>query len=213
MKLATILNEFKQMLEADGPIEIGDIVHNFPRTHKAALQKLWGGRRLVYKGKTLFDGDGLGTAYRGAMKAAEKVKTRGIVTPLRYESQEEEIEVEIGDMQEVYLGYSEAEDKLYIGYDVWLEDESLEKAFDKLYLAETGEEFDPDSDDPKFEKAWREFKKEDGNTFWGMLFELESSDGATFTADCIQEEAGGFYKGIFKNPQFKGLKLVDLRLD
>ena len=66
----------KSILESDAPVEIHDLVKNFPTTHKKALQKLWGGKRLVYKDKTLFDHEDIGPAYRGAIKAAEKAKER-----------------------------------------------------------------------------------------------------------------------------------------
>ena len=213
MKLQTILTEMKTILENETPVEIHDLVKNFPNTHKKALEKLWGGKRLVFKGKTLFDHGDFGPAYRGAIKAAEKMQKRGLELNFHFRGADASTDVEISEMQEVYLGYDEAQDKLFIGFDAWLDDEAIEKVFDDLYQEAEGEEFDVDSNEPKFVDAWREFKNKEGSGFWGLLFELESSDGANFTADPVHDEAGGFYRGIYRTPSFKQLKLIDLRLD
>lgn len=203
----------KSILESDAPVEIHDLVKNFPTTHKKALQKLWGGKRLVYKGKTLFDHDDHGPAYRGAIKAAEKAKKRGLSLSFRFRDAETEKEVDISEMQEVYLGYDESQDKLYIGFDAWLDDQAIEEVFDDLYRESEGEEFDVDSNEPKFVDAWREFKKLEGKGLWGLLFELDSTDGEHFTADLVHDEADGFYRGIYRSQVFKSMKLIDLRLD
>jgi hypothetical protein len=203
----------RSILKSDAPIEIHDLVKNFPNTHKKALEKLWGGKHLVFKGKTLFDHDDFGPAYRSAIKAAEKTQKRDLELKFRFRGADASTDVEISEMQEVYLGYDEAQDKLFIGFDAWLDDEAIEKVFDDLYQEAEGEKFDVDSNEPKFVDAWREFMNKEGSGFWGLLFELESSDGANFTADLVHDKAGGFYRGIYRTPSFKQLKLIDLRLD
>jgi hypothetical protein len=213
MKLQTILTEMKSILESDAPVEIHDLVKNFPTTHKKALQKLWGGKRLVYKGKTLFDHDDFGPAYRGAIKAAEKVSKRGLHLSFSFRDAVIEKDVDISEMQEVYLGYDESEDKLYIGFDAWLDDQAIEEAFDDLYRKSEGEEFDVDSNEPKFVDAWREFRNKEGKSLRGLLFGLDSTDGEHFTADLVYDKVGGFYRGIYRSPFFKSMKLIDLRLD
>jgi hypothetical protein len=213
MKLQSIIAEMQLVIESGTPVEIGDLVKNFPNTHTKALKQLWGGKRLVYKGKTLFDHDDFGPAYRGAIKAAEKVKRSGLSLNFSFRSAETESDVEITDMQEVYLGYDEKQDKLYIGFDAWLDDDVIETVFDKLYREAEDEEFDTDSNDPKYENAWREFKRTSGATFWGILFELTSTDGENFKAEVVHNEPNGFYKGIYRSRVFKTMKLIDLRLD
>jgi hypothetical protein len=205
--------KLKFLLEEAGSYEIKDLVTNFPSKHGKALQKMWGkSGALLYKGQPLFKDGSLGAAYEGAMEAAEKMQGRTVATSLYFDGSSNDVELEVDEMQEVYLGYDKKQDKLYIGYDVWLNDESVEREFDKSFEDITGDRFDADNDEhSKIFRDWRNSKDYPG--FSGFLFELSSKDGKTFKADLIQDSSGGFYKGIYGGHEFKRLGLVDLRLD
>lgn len=203
------------LLEEAGSYEIKDLVQNFPSTHGKALQKMWGkSGALLFKGQPLFKDDDLGPAYEGAMKAAEQYDGTDVEVQVYYEGDSDSVDIQVDGMQECYLGYDKKHDKLYIGYDVWLNDESIESAFDYIFKSATGERFDADNDDHNEEyRVWKSSKDYPG--FMGFLFELSSKDGKRFNADLIHSEVGGFYKGIYnsKSGEFKRLGLTDLRLD
>lgn len=192
-------NLLLELLEEAGSYEIKDLVKNFPSKHGKALQKMWGkSGKLLYKGQPLFDGASLGAAYEGAMEAAEKINGEAIRISVYFEGESDEVDIEIDEMQECYLGYDKKQDKLFIGYDVWMNDESIEQAFDEVYKQATGERFDADKKD--HEESYRAWKTGgDYPGFTGLLFELSSKDGRTFEADLVQDSPGGFYKGVYNS--------------
>lgn len=202
------------------PIELKDIYAAQKGKTEKAIDKLWGTDKLMYKGQLFFKGTDhdFGPVYEGAFKAAEKVFKK-FNTELVFRHESKEVEVELGDRdsQEVYLGWSPTEDKLYMGFDAWLQDETnngINNAFDDMYHEATGDKYDPDSKDTKYHKAWKEFS--DSNLFLGILVELTTTDGKKFTADIVESVGKGFYSGIYNsknNSEFKRLKLIDLRLD
>jgi len=213
-----------------GPVEIKDVIAHFPSKYKKVLQVLWGTHRLTYKGQQLFTGRessmddtaaDLGPVYMGAIHAAEKamkkmtvpVDIQGMPDVLlndenvrrKHGNLESEIESEIDESQECYLGYDPKHDQLYIGFDCWLNDEAYNEFANQF-----------DDSNPEIEKAlnkvWKEFNEK---KFQGELFKLTSSDGKNFKAeeDDSVSGPGGFYKAVYKSPGFKRLGLVDLRLD
>jgi hypothetical protein len=212
-----LIRELLEMLNEDLPkqIELNDLAKAFPTKHGKAFAKLWGGDRLTYKGQQLFAGGELGQAYKGALKAVTK-EMKSFEHTVVYKRDEQTVEINDAESQEVYMGWSEEEDALYIGLDVWLNDDSADggpigAAFDEMYKEDTGKDFDPDISGGPEQKAWTDFSSK--NMFVGALFELSSKDGKTFTADLISSDCGGFYKSIYKSQFFKRLKLNDLRLD
>jgi hypothetical protein len=202
------------LFEETGSYEIKDLIDNFPSKHGKALQKMWGkSGALLYKGQSLFQDGDLGPAYNGAMKAAEKYDGKELEVQIHFKGESDSADIEVDGMQECYLGYDRKRDVLYIGYDAWLSDESIEKAFDTVYEYATGERFDADNDEHHEEfRKWKSGKEYPG--FTGLLFELSTTDGKRFDAELMEDAPGGFYQGIYnKSPEFKRLGLVDLRLD
>lgn len=197
------------------PIELSALVKL--KDHKKIINKLWGTKYLAYKGQTFFTSESIvggggstfGPAYNGAIKAAEKEFKQIELDPIEVQNPKgkrneiDNIKFE-NNFQEVYLGYDPKSDKLYIGYDAWAD---LDAAFTKW-----SNKFD--DEDPEVEKVldkvWKEIKDQD---FQGVLFELETKNGKTFSADVDDIEERGFYKGIYKSPMFKHKNLIDLRLD
>lgn len=221
MKLAEIHSHY--IVEADepgapdlngkGPIEVSDVLKYFPKNYQKVLRVLWGKPRLSFKGKPFFD-----EVYNDIDDALEQAKKDGYEVEMsipvegtdELDMDELNYQAEVADTQEVYLGYSPSEDCLYVGVDVWLQEESFNEAWDREFENATGEEFDMDNEEHAkvFNSAWKEYRD---NGFVGALFKLEG-DGP-FDAQEEITMPGGFYRGVRPSPTFKALKLVDLRLD
>jgi hypothetical protein len=215
-----VLKELLQLREAEVPMELADVIKFFPKKHGEALQKLWGGKRLVWHGMRFFDDGGLGEAYEKAEEAAKAYIADGY-------NAEASLEVELPDgemadvqwdalfeddeVQEVYLGYDPKRDVLFIGFDAWTSDDEFNAAFDRTWEEETGEEHDMDNDEHQeaYNRIWKDYQDQNMG-FWGLCFEI--------SADMKAEEAlppmpGGFYRGSFKLLKSQNNNLVDLRLD
>lgn len=211
MKVQDLL---EAITEGDTPesFELKDIVTNFPTKYDKMIKALWGKDQLTYKGKKLFADGLLGPVYEGAIKAAEKELGRMTIEfelpdpedggdsfmsidNMRFEE----------DAQEVYLGYDPKQDQLFIGFDAWLSEDLYNDATQKF-----------DDSDPEVEKglnaAWKFFSD---HRFYGVLLDLDTSDGVRFRASENQDvgsQPGGFYKAVYKKIK-TDMKLVDLRLD
>lgn len=201
MLLRELLEE-KNTLDKNKTYEIRDVVEFFPKGKEKLLRKFWGfDGGLTYKGQLLFTKGDLGPAYEGADKAAEKY----INDPDKfYVMVYNKLEIPAHDAQECYLGYDPKDNSLWIGYDVWLDEETFNQEFDKAYPRE-------DVEGKVFKEAWEEFK----NAFTGVLLPLKSTDGKKFkvVASKTIERPGGFYSGIYNRNDTKKLGLIDLRLD
>jgi len=233
MKLSEIV--FKSSIvegaEQSAPAELKDIVAGFPTKAKQAISALWGKDRLEYRGMKFFDKGELGAAYDKANEAVEKfIKDDkfmvDISIPVSDQSHVEaidadsgfdafEYEAEVADSQEVYLGYKKDEDKLYLGVDAWLEEESFNENWDKEFKRQFGTrfEYDEDSHQMLFNDIWKQYSK---MGFIGILFELTWNAGQDeFHVEDVQvsEPGKGFYQGIYNTSTFKGLNLIDMRLD
>lgn len=201
MLLRELLEE-KTQIDKNKTYEIKDIVEFFPKGKEKLLQKFWGmDGGLTYKGQLLFTKNDLGPAYEGVIKAGEDY----INDPDKfYVMVFDKLEVNASDAQESYLGYDPKDDTLWVGFDVWLDEESFNQEFDKKYPRE-------DVEGEVFKEAWEEFKK----SFTGVLLPLKSKDGKKFKVieSKTIERPGGFYKGIYNRNETKKLGLIDLRLD
>ena len=205
--------------EATGPVEVADIVKNFPSQHKKALSKLWGGPRLVYHGMPFFDEiyDKLDAIIEKAQKRVEiemeidldENLVDAIVKDAGWDTFEYMAKVE--DSQEVYMGYSPKEDCLYVGIDAWLDEEEFNEAWDKQFKRNLHQEFE--YEEPAHEKLFSStHKKYQKLGFQGVLFKMTMS-GKNFKASEVMSNGNGFYQGIYRTGGFKSLGLVDLRLD
>lgn len=211
------------IMEADAPVELKAVIDAFPKQHGKALQKLWGGRRLVWHGMKFFDDNELGEAYVKAEGAAEAYINDGYNTDVNMDIQGPDGDVESlsfdaefgdqegGERQECYLGYDPKTDKLYIGFDAWTGEENFNEAFDKAFEEAHGTDHDPDDEEHAavFKEAWDEYQSE-GYGFWGIVFEIDRD----FTAEeALPPMPGGFYKGTYKLFKQQHPNVVDLRLD
>lgn len=217
----SLLKELFALSEAevigDNHVELADLIKNFPSQHKKAIEKLWGGPRLVWHNIPFF-GSGDQDIYdliRDAVKSYDN---------------EDMIEVEFNDIdfgddtislrysdpsnpekvgQECYLGYDAQEDCLYVGYDTSLDEEIFNQDWDEEFKKATGEEFEYDEPEHReaFEKAWEQYKK---MRPWVMFkLELESADNFSVTVE--HSGLGGFYPE--GHQRAKSMGLIDLRLD
>lgn len=217
------MQSFKEFLAeaTTAPIELKDLIENYPTNYMKMIHTLWGGKRLTYKGQRFFDDGDLGPVYDGALAAVENTDSDTLehhfqLTDDKGVIHETTASVSIHDKQEVYLGYNKNNNRLYIGFDVWLD--NLDEVFDELadecgYEVEDLDEPNQNSYTSARQKAWKRFN--DGNQgFLGMLFELTTNDGIHFEAELIMDMPGGFYsKNMYRSPMFKSLHLIDLRLD
>lgn len=225
------LSDPLRLNEAEVPIELADLIKAFPNKHGKALQKLWGGKRLVWHGKRFFDDDNVGDAYDQAEEAAKEALRSGDPISINVQvdahdmpglqegaqgSSEFDYTVELDpnqDIQEVYLGYDPKRDKLYIGFDAWAHDETTrDEEFDDAFKEATGEEFDIDNPDhyTVYNKMHNNMKD---TGFYGLLFEITDVGGEFNAEEAMPPMEGGFYRGTY--PQFKRRNphIVDLRLD
>jgi hypothetical protein len=220
------LSDPDMLFEADVPLELKDVIAAFPKHHGKALQKLWGGKRLVWHGKRFFEDGELGAAYIEAEKAAEEYIENGYNTDANMDiggmidgeeyddSMSWDVQFESDEKQECYLGYDPKRDALYIGFDAWASDEEFNSAFDKAFEDMVGEEHDMDNDEHQavYNKAWEEYK-DGGFGFWGLVFEITMEDGTMVAEEALPPMAGGFYKGTMKLFKQQHPNVVDLRLD
>jgi len=209
MKLELMIELLSEAAQEARSFDIQEIVKTFKNKAdiEKHLRKLWGSKHLTFRGQPFFANDQDGAVIKGAKKAVDRELKGTIDIDLEYKSEQDVFDITVDEVKLVYMGYSQSNDMLYLGYDVWMNGEEIENAFDKLYEKETGEEFN--IDDPEMEKefmAWR--KKYDA--FFGALVEVRSDDGKRFEADLLHADAGGFYKGIAKGYQYKSMKLIDL---
>lgn len=206
MKLAELLlNEAEQARSFD----VQEIVKTFKNKAEIEkhLRKLWGSHHLTFRGQPFFAGNEDGPVIKNAEKAAAREMKGTIDVDLEYKSEYKAFDIQVDETKLVYIGYSEENDMLYLGYDVWMNSEELENAFDELYKGETGKVFD--IDDPEMEKEFMAWRKKN-EAFFGAIVEVRSTDGKKFEADLLHAVPNGFYGGITKSFQYKSMKLIDL---
>jgi len=119
------------------------------------------------------------------------------------------LEMEVSEAQDVYFGVTK-NGNMYLGADVWVHDEQFDEEFEKQFKKSNGIAYNEEDDDHHlcYEKAWKEFSRK--LNFWGRLYEVNNTLTGLHTE---YENAGGFYRGLYKSPMLKGMKLVDIRLD
>lgn len=237
MKLSEIAN--RQVIEIDeeveeatkakvgGPVEVKDIVTNFPTKAAKAIRALWGKDRLEYHGMKFFDGKEFGEAYEGIISAVEEHIKEGfeihetiqldedlvdaIDKKSRWDEFELDMKLEEGDYQEVYLGYNPKNDHLAYGIDAWMNEDEFNTAWDKAFKDNFGInfEYDEPTHEALFSSAHKQFKK---LSFVGVLFDL-ALHGKEFRVIDSDQSADGFYQGLYGKQHFKSRGLVDIRLD
>ena len=226
MKVSQLLSEADVSL----PLELHDVVKFFPNTYKRVMSAKWGMDHpgtLMYHGHPFFASEEGETAYDHIEAAVKNILDDeefgvevNLTMDLRHLDSDDDLqkdshdftfEAKVSDSQEVYLGYSPHDDALFVGYDVWIDEESFNEAWDREFREATGEEYDSDNPDHEavFNGVWDHMKND---MFFGMLFEVKEQ-GGHWVAEEVSTRQGGFYKGIYRGDQhFKSLDLIDLRL-
>jgi hypothetical protein len=217
MKLHEIAQE--ESPAGDKQIELQDLVKNFPNTYTKAVVTLAKSGRLTFGGKQVFTKSGeYGPALEQAVASAEALlKDKDTTVDVNIEMDGSVADIDehahhnadfpVDEFQEVYAGYSPRENKLVIGFDVWLDEEIFNQDWDKNFEDTFGEDFDHSNPahEKIFNKAHKEFQK---TSFMGIAVEVNESDVAKMD---MSPFSGGFYQGAY--PELRRLKLIDLRLD
>lgn len=226
------LQELTGLYEAEvagvNHVDIADLIKHFPNNHKKAIEKLWGGERLTWNGIP-FHGEGSDSIYGDKLDAAMKewssqggemhVELSGIDYHPAEGGDPEFIEVSydqpanpVKDGQEVYMGYDPKSGDLYVGYDMWADEEIFNEEWDTAFKTATGENFE--YDEPSHQKAFNEAHKEFANGGSWMLFKIDFNDGE-LNVDTEDEGDGTFYGsgGRSGRSVSKQMGLIDLRLD
>ena len=202
--------------DGKGLIEVATVVKDRkPEFAKKYLRALWGKPRLAYHGMPFFgSGD---TAYDHINDAVETAVKNGLEVEMSIpvegtddlDMDELNYQATISDQQEVYLGYDPKDDTLYVGVDAWLREEDFNEAWDREFENATGQAFDDEDDEHQkvFQSAWKEYRD---SGFVGILFKLSKD---LDDADDVITMPGGFYAGIYRGRELKGMGLIDLRLD
>jgi hypothetical protein len=229
-----LLQELLALREApEVPVELKDIVAAFPKHHAKALEKLWGGRRLVWHGDRFFDHNELGDAYVKAEAAAEAYINDGYETEVNQEIEADDLvdgsdapgnadftwmagfgDQDGGSRQECYLGYDPVKDKLYIGFDAWVDEDNFNNDFDAAFKEATGLEYDSDDEQHHevYNNLWQEYQSE-GYGFWGLVFEITHNGDDYHAEEAFPPMAGGFYRGMYRQFKANHKAVIDLRLD
>jgi hypothetical protein len=224
--------------EADipkGKVAVEDLVKYFPSKHSQVIERLWGSDRLTYMGQEFFSGNDHGPVYKGALKAGTKAakeetinvqidpsdtsnhKDRQIIHDATADDGAAiptfEVDIKLGDMQEVYLGFDPKSGNLWIGFDAWTDHNELD---DEMNTYMDSIEDHDETVKNAVESSIQLGMKDLG--FYGVLVELMSEDGSRFTTGDVVTEPRGFYKGVHNSKAhgshaFKSLGLIDLRLD
>jgi hypothetical protein len=225
--MATILQELLTLLE-EKPIELRDVLEYFPKHHGKALEKLWGGSRLMWHGDRFFANNELGPAYEHSLNAATEFMKNDYETNVNMDIEDSEGDVQSmefdvhfnpEDGQECYLGYSPKHDTLLIGFDIGVSEDEFNEAFDNAFKEHHGEEHDMDHEDHQkiFSKVWEDYKRQKYN-FWGVLFEITHGDNSQYVAEeAFPPMPGGFYgggpNGMYQQVKRHYPDVVNLRLD
>lgn len=209
----------------DTPIEVADVIRNFPSRYKSALKSLWGKERLVFNGLSFFADNGIYDQLDDAVsKFAKSSRYHGIDIELEThdELDGKTIELSYADDsdptdagQEVYLGFSPSKNILLVGYDTGLSEELFNEEWDKQWVKTFGRrtEFDIDNSEHHafYDSVWKKFSDMSAH----MVFEVTVKNGKV---QVIQQADSGNFTTLFYSAGLKALKqrysdLVDLRLD
>lgn len=202
--------------DQDGPVELTDLIANFPNNYKKAIRKLWGTPRLKLHGRSFF-GDGgiydkLDALAKKAVKADDGVEVE-IFTNAEYEGGRIELgyndKIDIAQSQEVYMGYDPKTDRLFSGWDSSLSEEEFNEQFDDEWKSTFDEEFDYDNTEHR--RVYKEaFDR------WSEMhpyFVIEIDARTLKVIEVTHTGTEGFYKRGLAMLKRQIPSMIDLRLD
>lgn len=206
MKLTDIV-----VLEAaplsDDPVEIKDVVENFPSQYRKAIKAFQNNGRLRFGGDQVWTADGeYGQAINDAIKVATRLlKNEPIDVEVDFNVGGTELstsgdpsftfDADVEEVREVWMGYDVKSDQLLIGFDVWIGDNEFNDEWDEKFEQAFEEDFDMDNEEHEkvFNRAWKEFSN--NQMFYGAIVSVNTGMHADMETP---EMPGGFYRGPFK---------------
>lgn len=223
-----LIKELSQILTeaAEKPINVSDLVVNFPNNFKKVLNDQWGKHRLAFKGLSFFGDDGVydqlnqvvskfsrGRDFDGIQIELESVK----------EYEDQTVKVEYTDKsdpteygQEVYLGFSPKQDVLIVAFDTSLQEDLFNENFDEAWESTFGrnEEFSFDNEEHEavYNDLWDQYTK--AHVY--LVFELDvvgKKLKVTKQVDLPYRLDKGFYSHGRSLVKQEYPDIIDLRLD
>lgn len=223
MKFLKELAQIKEAAEQQ-PVDVIDIVKNFPNKHKEALRALWGKDRLMFKGVSIFGNGGIYDQLDNVIDTAfENGDIMGVAIEMEGDDyQGRSVYMEYTDQsnptdagQEVYMGYSPSAGTLFVAYDTSLDEEQFNDEWDRMWARTFGAKNYYDHDDEQqyavFNSIWKQWR--DARPF--QVFELDVTNGKLdFVREVdVNNSLVGFYSNGFNQLKAKVADLIDLRLD
>ena len=214
------LNEAQEKAP-DGPVDLKDVAKYFPKNAQKAVNNLNRNDRLAYAGKSVFD-----ELYSDIEDAAKRKIGRDQTTEMSVdfegtlkdkkgndvEAYIETVEVEVGDMQEVYLGYHPQSDVFVMGFDAWINEEDFWEELEKQFKTQ-GVNTDSEDFDEACNGIWNKVK---ATMMCSIMVQLEISDSGKVKATKVDDFFGGWYSRKFGgHMQVKDIYpgILDVRLD
>ena len=213
-----LLNEVKEVAFARGtePVDLQDIVKNFPITAKKAARQLWGQERFTYKGLPFIEGensiysqlDSKISAFCNSRQysgVSVTIDLRSIyLDAIEYEDNSDLRQYG----QECYLAYSPSNDKLYVAYDSSLNEDIFIDEFNSL-MKEAGYKEDTEDYDTAYDKAWKAFSKLRPY----VVLEMVVIGKVLKIQSVVDDGLDGFYNNGRNRLKAEYTDLIELRLD
>lgn len=200
---------------AKDPVELSAVVDAFPKNAQKAVTALQRADRLTIGGLPWVD------ALAKMDSTVQKVaKREGDLTlePMSAEVKGEwhdVEELEVDEMQEVYLGYNKRTKKFIVGYDCWIGQESAENAAEQAAIESIGKH----GDEKEIRKLSDEIFKAVPSMV-GLDFEvsMDPKGKITYEGPAHIPCTGGFYSfkgagGTYKQFYKTNDDIIDIRLD
>lgn len=222
-----LIKELVQLMEdVTGPLDVADLVANFPNRYKKAISDQWGKDRLSFKGLSFFANDGiydqLNTAvskfagtrmFDGIQVEMESVSEyKGKTITLDYADREDPTQYG----QECYMGFSPKANKLLVAYDTSLREDEFNEQFDDAWKSTFGrrDEFDSENSEHAavYDDLWDKFK--DARVY--VVFEVDVSGKSVKIVrqvDLPFDLKKGFYSHGRSLLKQEYPDIIDLRLD
>ena len=198
--------------------DLKDIVKYFPSTTQKVVNALVKSDRLTYNGTSVMD-DLYQKLENTASERAQKANaTINIDIPSEdfpnlkgtdtVEFYIDEVELEVSDLEEVYLGYDASNDTFTMGFDAWFDEEAfwekINKVADKKRIDSSSDEFHAYCD-----KIWKHLKR----TLNGHVLVNIKFSGNSVVVKRVDAGVGLFYKSAYKRLKAENSDMIDIRLD
>ncbi len=222
-----LIKELVQLTEdVNSPLELTDLITNFPNKYKKAIADQWGKNRLSFKGLSFFGDNGIYDQLdRAVAKFAEANKFDGIEVEMESvaEYDGKTISIEYSDTsdptkygQECYMGYSPKKDVLISAYDTSLQEDAFNETFDDAWKSTFGRKEEFDFDNEEHEKVYNDLWDKFKNARVYVVFEVNvvgKTVKITKQVDLPYRLDKGFYSHGISLVKLQYPDIIDLRLD